>query len=120
MTGGGRRLTSLIAGRAVVADTGVAGSFDQVGVVPGAADDGVGAVPPGRVEVARAGDVGQGQGEQPPGLVAGKGRVSGPVPDDADGAQEFDPVGIEWSRLEDRFELNLDADLPGDQQPAAV
>jgi hypothetical protein len=50
----------------------------------------------------------------------GKGRVSGPVPDDADGAQEFDPVGIEWSRLEDRFELNLDADLPGDQQPAAV
>jgi hypothetical protein len=57
----------------VVADAGVAGPFDSVGVVPGPADDaGVGAVPPGGVEVARAGDVGHDGGEGSPGLVRGE------------------------------------------------
>jgi hypothetical protein len=60
-------------GRSVVADAGVTVSFDQVGVVPGAADDAwVGAVPPRGVEVARAGDVGHNRGEGPLGLVRGE------------------------------------------------
>ena len=57
----------------MVAVAGVAGPFDPVGVVPGPADDaGVGAVPPGWVEVARPGDVGHDRGERSPGLVRGE------------------------------------------------
>jgi hypothetical protein len=80
----------------VVAGAGVAWPFDSVGVVPGAADDaGVGAVPPWGVEVARAGDIGHDRSEELPGLVRGKGRVCGPAADDADGAQELDPAGVD-------------------------
>jgi hypothetical protein len=42
----------------------------------------------GRVEVARASDVGDDRGERPFLPVRGEGRVSGPAADDADGAQE--------------------------------
>jgi hypothetical protein len=65
----------------LVAGAGVGGPFDPVGVVPCAADDaGAGAVPPSGVEVARAGEAGHDRGERSPGLVRGKGRVSGGIP----------------------------------------
>lgn len=59
--------------RPLVAGAGVAWPFDPVGVVSGSADGaGVGAVPPGGVEVAWAGDAGHDRGEGSPGLVRGK------------------------------------------------
>jgi hypothetical protein len=73
-------------GRPGMARAVVTGPFDPVGVVAGALDDPrVGPVPPFRVEVLRAGDVGHdlGQdtllalrGERPPGQRPGGGRSS--------------------------------------------
>jgi hypothetical protein len=60
-------------GRARVADSGIAGSFHPVGVVPGSLDYArVGAVPPGAVEVAPGGDVGHDGGEDAFALLRGE------------------------------------------------
>jgi hypothetical protein len=61
---GGGQVDQPDGGWPVVAGAGVAWPFDPVGVVPGSADDaGEGAVPPGWVEVARAGDAGHDRGQ---------------------------------------------------------
>ena len=56
-----------------MAGSGVVGSFHPLGVVPGSLDDaGVGAVPPGRAEVAPVGDVGHDRSQNACPLVRGK------------------------------------------------
>lgn len=74
----------------------VAGLLDAVGVVAGSLDHSrVGPVAALGVEVLLAGDVGHDSGEDALLVFRGKcRRVGGLAADDADGALEFDPVGV--------------------------
>jgi len=80
-----------------VADTGVGGCLDAVVVVLGAFDHPrVAAVAASGVEVASAGDVGHHFGQGSGLVLRGKGRrVGDPAADDAHGARELDPVGVD-------------------------
>jgi len=80
-----------------VADTGVGGCLDAVVVVLGAFDHPrVAAVAASGVEVASAGDVGHHFGQGAGLVLRGKGRrVGDPAADDAHGARELDPVGVD-------------------------